>query len=113
MILENDFPNFDDDFLTEATREQRKAKRKAANLKNKEGRRKNNANKLKVIEYITSVIEATEAYKNQIQKFQAVKNMTEERLLSLMRATTIKLLNDENIVQSIMDENTINAYFTE
>lgn len=113
MILETDFLNFDDDFLTEATREQRKAKRKAANLKNKEGRRKNNANKLKVIEYITSVIEATEAYKNQIQKFQSVKNMTEERLLSLMRATTIKLLNDENIVQSIMDENTINAYFKE
>lgn len=113
MILDNDFLDFNDDFLTEATREQKKAKRKAANLKNKEGRRKNNANKLKVIEYITSVIEATEAYKNQIQKFQSVKNMTEERLLSLMRATTIKLLNDENIVQSIMDENTINSYFNE
>lgn len=113
MILENDFLDFDDDFLTEATREQKKAKRKAANLKNKEGRQKNNLNKVKVVEYITSVIEATEAYKNQIQKFQSVKNMTKERLLSLMRATTIKLLNDENIIQSIMDENTINAYFKE
>lgn len=113
MILENDFLDFDDDFLTEATREQRKAKRKAANLKNKEGRQKNNANKLKVVEYITSVIESTENYKNQIQKFQSVKNMTKERLLSLMRATTIKLLNDENIIQLIMNEETISNFFNE